>query len=137
MLHHYDTGWQRRSEDNVGLFHYNDYQADLAGELRRLASLLAIDVTSARADELAGMSHITNMRKDAANLAPNATDGFLDPARFFRSGESAGWQAVATPEQLVQYDALVASLVPPDLAGWAHHGRIAGVPRTPTMRAGS
>jgi hypothetical protein len=125
MLHHYDTGWQRRSEENVGLFHYGDYQADLVGEVRRLANLLTIDVTAERATELADMSHITNMREDAANLAPNATDGFLDPARFFRTGGSAQWQTIATAEQLAQYDALVTSLVPSDLAWWAHHGRIA------------
>jgi hypothetical protein len=125
MLHHYDTGWQLRGESNVGLFHYNDYQANIAGEVRRLANLLAIDVTPARADELAGMSHITNIREDAANLAPNATDGFLDPSQFFRSGGSAQWRTIVTADQVVQYDMLVSSLVPPDLASWAHRGRAA------------
>ena len=29
VLHHLDTGWQRRREPNVALFHYADLQADL------------------------------------------------------------------------------------------------------------
>jgi Sulfotransferase domain len=124
VLHHFDTAWQRRGAANVGRFHFSDYQADLVGELRRLAQLLDIPVTQRRAAELAEMSGIDRMRADAARFAPGAAAGFWsDPAVFFRSGGSAQWQTIATPDQLTQYDALVESLVPLELAEWAHHGR--------------
>src|SRR5215213_688985 len=42
VLHHLNTGWQRRHESNIALFHYADLQADLAGELLRLADVLGI-----------------------------------------------------------------------------------------------
>jgi hypothetical protein len=49
VLHHLDTGWQRRHEPNVSLFHYADLQADLAGELLRLACVLGIPCSPERA----------------------------------------------------------------------------------------
>src|SRR5438477_10736608 len=52
MLHHVDTFWERRNDDNVALFHYADMKADLDGEMRRLASVLNIDVDASRWDEL-------------------------------------------------------------------------------------
>jgi hypothetical protein len=34
-LHHLNTGWKRRHDRNVALFHYADYKADLAGRASR------------------------------------------------------------------------------------------------------
>ena len=126
VLHHLETGWQRQDAATVGLFHFSDYHADTAAELSRLAQLLEIPLTSARAAELAGMTGIEQMRSDASQLAPNATDGFWrDPAAFFRTGGDGEWRAIATPSQLAQYEELTATLVSPDLARWAERGSLA------------
>lgn len=34
VMHHLDTGWQRRQDDNVSMSHYADYTTDLPGGTR-------------------------------------------------------------------------------------------------------
>src|SRR5918998_5376631 len=69
VLHHLDTGWQRRREANVALFHYADLTADLAGELLRLARVLGIPCPPERARELAAEASLQRMRERGADIA--------------------------------------------------------------------
>jgi hypothetical protein len=125
VMHHLDTGWRRRHHPNVELFHFADYLADLPGELHRLAAVLGIEITQPQSAKLAELAGITGMRDNASALAPNAGDGYWpDPAAFFRSGGGGEWREVLSAEQVEAYAALVATLVSPDLAAWAHHGRL-------------
>jgi aryl sulfotransferase len=125
LLHHLDTGWQHRHDNNVSLFHYADYAADLPGELRRLATILGIELSDAQAGELAEEAGLDRMRKRADRLAPGASHGhWPEPQSFFRTGGAGEWREGVTVDDLAAYDALVASLVSPQLAAWAHHGRL-------------
>ena len=67
--------WQRRHLPNVAVFHFVDYQADLAGELIRLGRVLGYDVSRDRAEELVKHASLDVMRARASQLAPNSTDG--------------------------------------------------------------
>ncbi len=126
VLHHLDTGWQRRRHPNVALFHYADLQADLAGELLRLARVLGIPCSPEHARELAAQASLARMRERAADVAPNATRGtWKDVRAFFRSGGTGEWRDRLSPADLVAYEARIAALVGPDLAAWAHGGRLA------------
>ena len=69
VLHHFDTGWQRRREPNVALFHSADLRADLAGELLRLARVLGIPCSRERARELVPEAKLARMRERAAEVA--------------------------------------------------------------------
>jgi hypothetical protein len=44
---------------------------------------------------------------------------------FFRSGGSGEWRTRLSAADLAVYEARVAALVGPDLAAWAHGGRLA------------
>jgi hypothetical protein len=124
VLHHFDTAWQRRHQANVALFHFADYVADLPAELRRIASTLRIELTAGESEALAKEARLDRMRAGAERLAPGASDGhWKSPQAFFRVGGSGEWRDVATAADLAAYEARVASLVTPDLAAWAHHGR--------------
>src|SRR5215207_3150481 len=91
VLHHLDTGWQRRRDANVALLHYADLTADLAGELLRLAGVLGIPCSPGRARELAAEAGLARMRERGAEVAPNASQGIWKDVRaFFRSGGSGG-----------------------------------------------
>ncbi len=126
VLHHLDTGWQHRRDPNVALFHYADLTADLAGELLRLAGVLGIPCSPERARELALEASLTRMRERGADVAPNASQGIWKDARaFFRSGGSGEWRDRVSPADFAAYEARVAALVGPDLAAWAHGGRLA------------
>ena len=126
VLHHLDTGWRRRREANVALVHYADLTADLPGELRRLARVLGIPCPPERARALAAEAGLARMRERSADVAPNASQGFWKDARaFFRSGGSGEWRERVSAADLAAYEARVAGLVGPDLAAWAHGGRLA------------
>ena len=126
VLHHLDTGWQRRHEPNVALFHYADLQADLAGELLRLARVLGIPCSPERARALAAEASLARMRERGAEVAPNASQGIWKDVRaFFRSGGTGEWRERVSAADLAAYEARVAALVGPDLAAWAHGGRLA------------
>jgi aryl sulfotransferase len=44
---------------------------------------------------------------------------------FFRSGASGEWRERVSRSDLAAYEARVADVVAPDLAAWAHGGRLA------------
>ena len=126
VLHHLDTGWQHRRDPNVALFHYADLTADLAGELLRLAGVLGIPCSPERARELAPEASLERMRERAAEVAPGAPQARLKDTRaFFRSGGTGEWCARLSAADLAAYEARVAELVDPELAAWAHSGRLA------------
>ena len=126
VLHHLDTGWQRRRDPNVVLFHYADLTADLAGELLRLAHVLGIPCSPERARELAAEASLTRMRERGADIAPNALLGMWKDVRaFFRSGGTGEWRDRVSAADLAAYEARVAELASPGLVTWAHGGRLA------------
>jgi aryl sulfotransferase len=126
VLHHLETGWQRRHEPNVALAHYSDLQTDLVEELLRLARVLGIACTPKRARELATEASLVRMRERAAEVAPTASqETWKDVRAFFRSGTSGEWRDRLSAADLVVYEARVAQLVDPELAAWAHCGRLA------------
>jgi hypothetical protein len=127
VLHHLDTAWQRRHEPNVALFHYADLRVDLEGELLRLARILRIPCPPERACELAPEASLTRMRERGADVAPSTSlpGHWKDVRAFFRSGGSGEWRARLSAADLAAYEARVAALVGPDLAAWAHGGRLA------------
>jgi aryl sulfotransferase len=129
VLHHLDTGWQHRGDPNVALFHYADLQTDLVGELLRLAGVLGIPCAPQRARALAPEASLARMRERAADDAPLASPGtrgsWKDPRAFFRSGGSGEWRDRVSAADLAAYEARVAQLAGPDLAAWAHGGRLA------------
>lgn len=44
VMWHLSDAWARRSQPNIVLVHYDDLANDLAGEIRRIASLLGIEI---------------------------------------------------------------------------------------------
>ncbi|MCV7078393.1 sulfotransferase [Mycobacterium szulgai] len=133
ILHHFDSFWSRRELPNVALFHYADYQADLAGELMRLAVVLGVELGPDRAAELAEHATLAAMRSQSAQLAPRATAGLHpkdvrredDP--FFRTGGRGRWPEIFTEAEHRRYPERAAEIAEqlggPELVAWAHQGR--------------
>src|SRR5262249_28721621 len=108
------------------LCHFADFTRDLVGELERLAAGLGIELSAERAAQLAPEAALDRMRKRAQQVAPAASQGnWKDPHAFFRSGGFGEWRDRPTPEDADEYARRVSALVPPDLASWAHLGRLA------------
>jgi hypothetical protein len=122
-LHHLQTFWDRRADDNIVLLHYADLKTDLEGQMRALAARLHIDVPEDKWFTLVEASQFTNMKARADTLAPQVTDNFWKGTDdFFKSGTSGQWQAFFTEADEARYDARVDVLASPDLIEWVHKG---------------
>ena len=123
LVAHLTSYWERRDEPNIVLLHYADLEADLEGEMRRLADRLGIEVPEARWPELVDAARFDSMQARASDLAPNAGEFWKDDTRFFRRGGSGQWQAVVgdTPETDERYQACIRELTDDEaFLSWLH-----------------
>jgi aryl sulfotransferase len=124
LVHHVRTFWDRRDDPQVALFHYADLKADLPGQLRRLATVLSIEVSRQRLEQLAAAASFERMRHRADELAPGVDANLWRSNKdFFRSGTNGQWQDLLDPGAIDRYTRRVGELAPPDLAQWLHTGR--------------
>jgi hypothetical protein len=120
-LHHLQTVWDQRDAGNVVLLHYEDLQADLAGQMRELADRLEITVDDACWSDLVDAASLDWMRARADLLAPNAAEAiWYDNKRFFNRGTSGQWRDLLDDNDLVRYTKRVGALASLDLVDWLH-----------------
>lgn len=123
------TFWNERDNPNLLFVHYNDLKADLAGEMRRIAGFLDIEMAEDRLAELAAAARFEAMSADGERLLPGI-EAFFDRGarRFLNKGVNGRWRDVLSPEDLAEYDALAARKLAPQLRAWLEAGRAAGDP---------
>jgi len=122
-MHHLQTFWDVRDRANIVLLHYDDLQRDLAGEMKRLAERLEIDVSADVWPDLVAAASFDNMRSRADSVAPDTTNRiWADNRRFFNRGCSGQWRDILSAADLRRYEERVATLAGPDLVEWAHYG---------------
>ncbi|HEY8543996.1 MAG TPA: sulfotransferase domain-containing protein [Acidimicrobiales bacterium] len=105
---------------DIVFLHYDDLQADLDGEMRRLAAHLGIEVADERWPRLVEAATFTSMRSRADMTAGAGREHWIDPVEFFHRGTSGQWQDLLDDADLARYAARVRSLAPPDLVTWLH-----------------
>jgi hypothetical protein len=120
VLHHLADAWERRSEPNVVLMHYDDLVEDLEGEMRRLAARLGVAVPEDRWPPLVRAAGFDAMRSRADELAPDRRGALKDRRRFFRAGTSGAGRAVLGEEGVARYEERARALAPADLLAWLH-----------------
>lgn len=119
---HLGSFWERRRDPRILLLHYNDLKADLAGEMRRIARFLEVDVPAARWPAVVERCTFEGMRARPEEI------GDLDFAfeggvkGFLFKGTNGRWRDVLTPAELDAYAKHVAKTVPPDAAAWIERG---------------
>jgi aryl sulfotransferase len=116
--------WNERHRPNVLLVHYSDLKRDLAGELRRIARFLDIEVAAERWPALVDAARFETMRRDGSVLLGAVAGMFTGGAnRFLQRGENNRWRGVLTEDDLALYRAKLARLTP-DCASWLQHGSL-------------
>ena len=125
------TYWRERARPNLLLVHYDDLQADLAGEMRRISDFLGIDTPEARMPALVEAARFATMKRDGDALYPRLKLAFDRGAdRFINKGVSGRGRGCLRPEDVARYEAIAARAVTPGLARWLEGGRkAAGDPR--------
>ena len=119
VMWHLTDAWARRGEPNMVLAHYDDLSADLAGEMRRLASRLGITVPAGTWPELVRAATFKEMRAGAERII--GPPGVLkSSAAFFRRGTPGAGREELTEREQADYQKRAAQLAPPDLLRWLH-----------------
>jgi aryl sulfotransferase len=131
MLRHLAGFWEVRDRDDVVLLHYDDLQADLEGEMRRLAGRLGIEVPGERWPMLVKAATFDDMRRRAEERAPDTTNRlWKSTIDFFHRGTSGQWEGVFDAELAAHYEDRVRELALPDFVAWLHPRGMGGVPPT-------
>jgi aryl sulfotransferase len=124
-IHHLKSFWDVRDRADVVLVHYDDLQADLEGEMRRLAGRLSIEVPEERWPELVKAATFAEMRRRAATVAPDTANAIWKSTEdFFKRGTSGQWSDVFDAELQARYEAKLRELAPPDLIAWLHRANL-------------
>jgi hypothetical protein len=124
-VRHVETFWDADADAgaddkaDVVLLHYRDLTTDLEGEMRGLAARLGIDVPDDRWPALVEAASFASMRRASPRTAPSPGI-WRDTDAFFSRARRGAWRDLLDDEDLRRYDARVASLVGPELAGWLH-----------------
>ena len=124
-VEHLQTFRDAADDLDVVLLHYDDLQADLEGQMRRLAARLEIDVDDHRWPDLFRAATFESMRGRADKMVPaGGPDHWIDPEAFFSRGTSGQWRDLLDDVDLDRYATRVRSLAADDLVEWVHRDRI-------------
>jgi aryl sulfotransferase len=124
VLHHLSVAWSRRGEPNLLLVHYDDLSADLAGEMRRIANRLKVDVPEKTWPVLVEAATFDAMRSIAQDTVPDPSGIMKDKRAFFRSGTSGTGRQLLSDDQYAEYLDRVTRLAPVDLVSWLHRDHV-------------
>lgn len=125
-LHHTQSWWAYRHLPNILFVHYNDLLTDLAGEIRRIATFLALPVAEEALPTMLQALTLAAMRDRAERLEPGKKFSLKNGATsFFFKGANGRWQDVLSAEELRLYDETVAQVLTPDCRAWLEQGRCA------------
>ena len=122
-FHHAETFWAFRQLPNIHLLHYSDLKSDLAGQMRRVAHALGIDIDEAKWPELVKAATFEDMKANADRTAPDAHHGiWINNSQFFHKGENAQWRGALSDASLQLYDEVTRARYEPVLLSWLENG---------------
>ncbi|HEX3612614.1 MAG TPA: sulfotransferase domain-containing protein [Sporichthyaceae bacterium] len=120
-VHHIATFWSVRERPNVVMAHYRELKADLAGQMRRIAGRLGIEVPEESWPDLVESATFEKMKSRARSHAPESTNSlWRNNDKFFNRGTSGQWRRVVRKDDNARYAARVAELAQVDLLAWLH-----------------
>jgi aryl sulfotransferase len=124
MLQHIASFWRHQSDGNVAFVHYNDLKADLAGEMRRVAAFLGIEVRAPKWAALVERCTFERMRGRGDEIGSfwNFEGGAQS---FLFKGTNGRWRDVLRADEFAAYSCRSAELLSADAAAWLEGGRAA------------
>jgi aryl sulfotransferase len=122
---HVASFWEHRGAANVLFVHYNDLQADLDREMRRVAGFLGVSVDEERWPALVESCTFAAMKQRSDDIA-NFDRSFIGGAdSFLYKATNGRWRDVLTDDELAAFDRRCQELLPPDAIAWTVGGEAA------------
>lgn len=123
--------WAERDRANLLLVHFNDLKGDLAGEMRRIADFLSIEIADGVWPSLVEAATFDSMKRQGASVLAGMERGFKDGHQtFLHSGTNDRWRGYLTDADLALYRETIETALSPGLIRWLEGGRrLAGDPR--------
>lgn len=119
------TWWDKREAPNVLLTHFNNLQADMAGEIRRIAAFLEIDIDEKNWSSILKHCSFNYMKEHADSLSEHFKDLFEGGLRnFIYKGTNGRWRDVLSPEEIEKYENAARSNLTLECAEWLASGRM-------------
>lgn len=121
------TWWALRQLPNVLLVHFADLKADMAGQIRRIAGFLDVEVDAAAWPAILEHCSFDWMKANAAKAAPLGGvfwDGGAET--FINKGSNGRWRDVLTPAESAKYERMALENLGPDCARWLAEGSLGG-----------
>lgn len=116
--------WDTRERPNVLLLHYADLKADLAGEMRRIADFLNMEIGEKIWPSLVEAAGFEAMRRDGDAVLGKAAQQFRGEGQtFFNKGENERWRGIFRDADLALYERKAALAFTPECAAWLANGR--------------
>jgi aryl sulfotransferase len=125
FLHIIATYWERRTQSNVLLVHFNDLKSDLAGEMHRIAAFLELGVPEAQWDDVVARCTFESMRENADKVGPFDLIFEGGAKGFLFKGTNGRWRDVLTDNELARYEKRASECLPAAALQWLEHGRSA------------
>lgn len=122
-MHHVQSWWNYRHLDNLLFVHFNDLKADLAGQIKRVAAFLGIEVPKAALPGLLANLSLEAMRDEAERSRPWMNRVWTGGARTFFKGTNGRWKEVLSEAELELYHDAVKRVLEPECAAWLERGR--------------
>jgi aryl sulfotransferase len=117
------TWWATRHLPNLLLVHYAQLKADMAGQMRRLAAFLGIEVDESRWDAILEHCSFDWMKANATKSVPLG-GAFWDAgaAVFINKGRNGVWRDGLTEADSQRYERIAESTLGPACAHWLATG---------------
>jgi aryl sulfotransferase len=118
---HVASFWSHRDEPNVLFVHYNDMQADLETQMRRVAAFLGVEIDEQQWPALVERCTFASMKARSGEISEfQAFVGGADT--FLFKGSNGRWREVLTAEELEAFDRRARELLPTDAIAWTTYG---------------
>ncbi len=119
---HVASFWKHRGEPNVVFIHFNDMQADLDAQMRRVAAFLGIAVDEDRWPALVERCTFESMKQRSSEISDFGAHFVGGADAFLYKGSNGRWRDALTVEELAAFDRRVHELLDPDAALWTAIG---------------
>ena len=124
---HVASFWPHRDERNVLFAHYNDMQADLDREMRRVASFLGVSIDDQRWSSQVQHCTFASMKARSDEIGSFERGWVGGADTFLYKATNGRWRDVLTDDELAAFERRCEERLPADAFAWTVNGGIPDV----------